>query len=133
MSTEDRLRKHGRERLASPVQHIDLAEAAVRLRAEAHDGVAGHRQVALVRRGPVSLILFLFEAGASLKEHRAEGEVTIHVLTGRLSVSAAGETFSLGPGELVSLAPGHSHSVDALEESTMLLSICRIPAERKAD
>jgi quercetin dioxygenase-like cupin family protein len=115
------------------VQHVDVAEAAARLRAEAHDGVAGHRQVALVRRGPVSLILFLFEAGASLREHRADGEVTIQVLAGRLSVSAAGEAFDLGPGELVSLAPGHPHAVQALEESTMLLSICRIPAEHKAD
>ena len=131
MSTDDRLRTHPKDRLAPPVQLIDLTEAAVRLRAEAHASIAGHRQLALVRRGSVSLILFAFEAEGFLKEHQAEGEVTIQVLAGRLEVTVAGEVLSIGAGQLVSLASGQSHSVRALETSDMLLTICKVAVESK--
>ncbi len=132
MSTEDRLRPHPRERLASPVQRIDLAEATARLRAETHASVSGHRQVALVRHGPVSLILFAFEPDGFLKEHQTEGEVTIHVLSGTLEVTHGAEATKVGPGVLVSLAPGQPHAVRALEASSMLLTICKAPSEPAA-
>jgi quercetin dioxygenase-like cupin family protein len=125
MSTDDRLRAHPKERLAASVQRIDLRQAAALLRAEPHAPNAGHRQVALVRRGPFSLILFLFELGGVLKEHQTEGEVTIHVLSGRLEVSAAGEPHEVDAGGLVALAPGEAHAVRALEASEMLLTVCR--------
>jgi len=125
--SDGRLRTHPKERLAPPVQLIDLTEAAERLRAEPHASVAGHRQLALVRRGPFSLILFAFEADGFLKEHKAEGDVIIQVLAGRLEVTVAGDVVSIGRGELVSLAPGQSHAVLALEASDMLLSICKVP------
>lgn len=125
MSTDDRLRTHPRDRLAAPVQHIALHEAAARLRAEPHAPVGGHRQVTLVKRGPFTLILFLFEPDGLLKEHRTEGEVSIHVLTGRLEVTVASEVYRLGAGELVSLAPGQTHAVRGLEASEMLLTVCQ--------
>lgn len=123
----DRLRTHPKERLAPPVQRVALAEAARQLRAEPHAGVGGHRQLTLVRRGPVSIILFIFEKGAELKEHQTEGEVTIHVLSGRLHVTAGSASHSLRSGEFISLAPGETHAVQAVEETEMLLSICRVP------
>ncbi len=130
MSLDDRLRTPPRERLAGLVQHVNLGEAAATLRAEPHAAVSGHRQLALVRHGPLSLILFAFDADGSLKEHRTEGEVTIHVLRGRLAVTVDDDEFTLGGGELLSLAPGQPHAVRALEASDMLLSICRDPGEQ---
>jgi quercetin dioxygenase-like cupin family protein len=125
MSVDDRLRTPARERLAGLVQHVNLAEAAATLRAEPHAAVSGHRQLALVRHGPLSLILFAFDAEGAIKEHRTEGEVTIHVIRGRLVVTVDGDEYTLGGGELVSLAPGQPHDVRALEATDMLLSICR--------
>lgn len=126
MSNEDRLREHPGERLAGPVQKVGLAEAIARLRAEPHAATSGHRQVALVRRGPVSLILFLFETDGFLKEHRTEGEVTIHVLSGWLEVTVDGERTELAAGELLSLAPGRPHGLRALAPSEMLLTVCLV-------
>ncbi len=54
------------------------------LGAEPHASVSGHRQIAVVRHGPVTIIQFVFEEGGLVREHRAEGVVTIHVLNGRL-------------------------------------------------
>ena len=124
MSPDDRLREPPRERLGAAVQRIALAEAAAKLRAEPHASVGGHRQVALVKHGSLSVVLFAFERGGGLKDHRATGEVTIHVLTGRLEIPLATGPVTLGAGELLALAPGETHAVRALEPSEMLLTVC---------
>lgn len=125
MSDTDRLRQHPADRLASPVQVVDLAAEADRLRDEAHAPVGGHRQIAVVRDEGLTVILFLFDAGSQLKEHRTEGSVTINVLHGRLAVQAEGERHDLVPGRLLALAPGTMHSVQAAEPATMLLTVSR--------
>lgn len=127
MSDEERLRVHPTDRLADTVQRVDLVAAAAGLRAEAHAPVSGHRQLAVVRHGPVSMILFAFDTDGFLKEHHADGEVIIQVLRGRLTVTVEAEHVTLTAGQLVALAPGQQHAVRALEESDMLLCIARLP------
>lgn len=126
MSSDDRLRMHPKERLGPSVQHVLLGEELQRLRAEAHKSTAGHRQVVLVKRGPVTVILFALEPESVLKEHQTEGEVTIHALSGRLEVTVGGKTVPLGAGELLSMAPGEMHAVRAVTASGMLLTVCRV-------
>lgn len=125
MMSDDRLRAHPKDRLAAAVRQVDLAQAALQLRAEAHASVAGHRQLALVKHGPLTVMLFAFEKDGVLKEHQADGEVVIQVLKGRLSVDVAGESLVLTAGMLVALTPGQRHAVRAVEESDMLLSVAR--------
>lgn len=124
-----RLRAHPKERLGAPVQFVDVVDAAAKLRAEPHAGVAGHRQLALVRHGPLSLILFVFEKDGFLKEHQANGEVIIQVLAGRLSIAVGADEYTLGPGTFLSVAPGLRHSVKALDDSDMLLTVSRIATD----
>ena len=133
MSPGDRLREHPEDRLASPVQAVDLAAAAARLRSEAHAAVSGHRQITLVRHGPVTVMLFLFEPQGLLKEHRAEGDVIIQVLSGRLQVTADEASRELGAGALLALVPGLPHSVRALVATEMLLTIHRRPPAPGSD
>ena len=125
----ERLRPHPEDRLASPVQVVDLAAAAAELRAEPHAPVAGHRQIAVVRHGPVTIIQFVFDEGGLLKQHRADGVVTIHVLEGRLKVIVEDEAREIGRDEIMALAPGVMHSVLALTPSDMLLTVHRMPED----
>ena len=111
------------------MQVVDLAAAAAELRAEPHAPVAGHRQIAVVRHGPVTIIQFVFDEGGLLKQHRADGVVTIHVLEGELKVIADDEAHEIGRDEILALAPGVMHSVLALAPSDMLLTVHRIPEE----
>ncbi len=127
MNNPGRLREHPDERLASPVQVIDLAAMAASLRAEPHPAIDGHRQMAVARHGPVTVILFAFDREGLLKEHQAEGEVLLHVLRGRLRVAADEETHEMGAGSVLALAPGMPHSVRALEPSDMLLTVHQLP------
>ena len=128
----ERLRPHPEDRLASPVQVVDLAAAAAELRAEPHAPVAGHRQIAVVRHGPVTIIQFVFDEGGLLKQHRTDGVVTIHVLEGRLQVIVDDDAREISRDELLALAPGVMHSVLALTPSDMLLTVHRLPDDPTA-
>jgi quercetin dioxygenase-like cupin family protein len=123
MPTSDRLRPHPEERLAGPVQLVDLAETATALRREAHDPVAGHRQIAVYRHGPVTLVSFVFEPEGILKEHRADGVVTILALTGHIRVVAEEQAYDLTAGRLLALNPNVPHTVMAVTASEMLLTV----------
>jgi len=123
MTNVNRLRPHPHERLSSPAQQVDLAEAANLLRSEQHAAVSGHRQVTVLRDGPVTVVLFVFEAGGTVRQHQAPGVVTIHVLAGRLDVALPDATHGVMGGQILSLAPGVPHSIRAIDASEMLLTV----------
>ncbi len=124
MSPPDRLRTPPDERLREPVTLIDLAATTRALRAEPHAAVSGHRQIVVFRHGAVTLVSFAFEAGGSMKQHHAEGVVTIQAISGHLRVVAGNTTHELRAGQLVGLAASVPHSVEAIEASEMLLTVC---------
>ena len=120
----DRLRQHPTERF-QPTQHLlDLDAVAARLLSEPLPGKPNHRQETLYRHGPVTVALFVFERGAHMPQHVAEGVVTVHVLQGRLTMTAEGQVHQLSSGQLLVLAPGVEHDVQADEPTRMLLTVC---------
>jgi quercetin dioxygenase-like cupin family protein len=127
MSAPDRLREHPQTRFGGAAQCLDLAAAARALRAEDHAAVSGHRQITLHQHGMLTQVLFVFDAGGELKEHRVDGAVTLHVLGGRLGVTAPGVRAELAAGQMLVLAPGAPHTVLAAVPAEMLLTVCREP------
>ena len=124
MTTPDvRRRPRPSDRFAGAEHALDVRAALRALRAEAGEGANGHRQITLVHRGPVRLVLFAFAAGGRMPEHRAPGRVTIHVLRGTLRVRTPDAQHVLGESQILALAPGVPHDVDASEEADMLLGV----------
>ena len=58
-----------------------------------------------------------------LPEHKTEGRISVHVLSGHIRLRAAGRTFTLRSGGLLALDHEIPHDVEALEESAFLLTI----------
>lgn len=125
MSDQPRDRPAPRERFAGPEHLFDLHEIASRLRTESGPVRDGHRQITIFRKGQLTLILFDFEAGGRLADHRAEAEVMIMAVTGRLEVSTADATHRLASGSVLVLDAGVRHDVRAPEPSQMLLAVTR--------
>ena len=121
---DERLRPHPSTRFAGPVVSLDLPDLAGALRSESHPARDGHRQAGLVHRGPLRMLLFTFESGGRLPEHRAPGQVVIHCLVGELAVEAGATRHRLSGGEVLVLEPDVPHSVEALADSDMLLTVC---------
>ena len=103
-------------------QALDLQREAEALEQGTSEGARGFHSTTLLR-GPLTLILFVFDAGASLLEHKAPGDITIHVLSGALTVQSEGQAHELHASQVLALPPGVRHSVNAGEASRMLLTI----------
>jgi len=123
-SPENSARPRPAERFAPLEDVVDLNDAAARLRNEPNAGRHGHRQMALFHHGPATVALYCFEAGSKLPDHVVDGPVMIHVLEGRLRVSTNETKHELSAGQLLRLAPGVNHDVEATEASRMLLTVC---------
>jgi quercetin dioxygenase-like cupin family protein len=119
----ERLRAAPLERFAGASHIFDLGAVLNELRAEAHLGQNGHRQMTIFSRRPVTQVLFDFAPGGELANHSAHGLVMIHVLTGRLMVQADGHDHELSTGHVLILNPDVRHDVRALEASAMLLTV----------
>ena len=120
---EGRLRPHPEQRFTPPQVEIDLHTLEARLLAEPQTGEGGHRQETLYKNGGLTIALFLFERFTGLAEHSAAGTVNMHVLRGRLKITAEDQVHELRTGQMLVLAPGLRHSVAAEEESAMLVTV----------
>lgn len=61
-------------------------------------------------------------AGESLSEHENPGEATVHVLKGRVLLRAGDTSWNGSPGDLMTI-PDALHSMDAVEDSVVLLTV----------
>lgn len=123
----DRTRTHPQERFAPLAQVFDFIAVADEMAREPSATTQRHRQKTLYRHGQTSLALFRFEAGAELREHRANGTVFIQVLDGRITVQAQGARHELTSGQVLVMSPGVPHDLHAEEPARMLLTVCLQP------
>lgn len=65
-------------------------------------------------------------AGAIMGEHENPGEATVQVLQGRIVLAAGPNSWTCWTGDLI-ITPEVRHSVTALEDSVVLLSVVKLP------
>ena len=80
--------------------------------------IGGHEKV--LRQTVIAMV-----AGAALSEHENPGEASVHVLTGRVRLSAGQHSWEGRPGDLL-VVPDSSHSLQALEDSAVLLTVAKL-------
>ena len=68
--------------------------------------------------------LIALRAGETLAEHNNPGEATLHVLHGRIILRAGADSWSGWTGDLITV-PVLPHSVEAVEDSTLLLTVVK--------
>ena len=108
--------------MAEPLMEFDLPAEIDRLLAE-KTWTTGQNAKTLLKYDDFRVVLTALQAKARMPEHKTEGRISVHVLSGHIHLRAAGRTFSLRPGSLLALDHGVPHSVEALEESAFLLTI----------
>jgi len=77
----------------------------------------------LLKRPDMRILLISLEKGAELKEHHADGAISVQVLKGSIRFAAQGDSRTMKTGSVVSLGASIKHAVEALEDSAFLLTI----------
>ncbi len=90
----------------------------------------GHTARTLFKKADFRMVLISMEKGSVLKEHHADGTISVQVLKGSLRFTAQGEAHTLQTNGLVALGASIKHQVEALEESAFLLTIAWPNAEK---
>ncbi len=95
-------------------EQLELARASSSGRS-AHTVFGGHEHV-------LHQTLIALAAGHGLDEHDSPGDATVHVLHGRVRLRAGEDGWGGSPGDLL-IVPSTRHSLDALEDSAVLLTV----------
>lgn len=77
----------------------------------------------LVKTNDLELIRMVLPAGRKIPLHKALGEITVQCLEGRVAFTAHGTTQELTAGQLLYLAAEEPHALNAIEESSVLVTI----------
>ncbi len=64
--------------------------------------------------------------GSSLAEHENPGESTVQVLSGRVRMVKGEQSWEGRSGDMI-FVPEARHSLEALEDSTLLLTVAKLP------
>ncbi len=128
-SEEERLRPKPSKRFEGNLHKFDVEEQLERIRNEdlsEEHLKQGHRQIELQRYQGTTLSLFHFEPGGEIPEHSLEeGLVILHLLEGKVRVNTENGNIVLEVGELLTLKSNLAHSLEAEEESHLLMTISR--------
>ncbi len=77
----------------------------------------------LVRADHLEVFRFVLTAGKSTTEHKASGAITIQCLEGLIELKAHGKIQRMRAGNMVYLSDSEPHSVEAIESSSLLVTI----------
>jgi quercetin dioxygenase-like cupin family protein len=110
--------------LAEPLLQIDMERELQRLRQEdSWQRETGRSSKTLAKYPDFRIVLILMKAGSRMRQHKAEGRVSIQQLDGQVCIHLADRKVNMSAGHLLVLDCGVLHDVEALEESALLLTI----------
>lgn len=84
---------------------------------------AAFSSIALVKTAQLEVIRMTMPRGKAMPEHKVPGDITVQCIEGAIAVSAHGNTQTLHAGELMFVAGGEPHALQALEDASVLLTI----------
>lgn len=111
--------------LAEPLLQFDLAAEIEQLRnAESWQRGTGRSSKTLAKHPDFRIVLVAMKSNTEMKEHRAEGRISIQTIVGHVRLKLPERTVDVPAGHLLALDRGVTHDVEAVEESVFLLTIC---------
>ena len=106
----------------SPFLEFDLTAQVDQLHRET-TWHTGQNARTLIKYDDFRVVLTTLRANAHMPEHKTDGRISVHVLSGHIRLNASGRTFDLLPGSLLALDQRVPHAIEALQESAFLLTI----------
>ena len=110
--------------LAEPLLQIDFERELQQLRQEdSWQRETGRSAKTLAKYPDSRIVLILMKGGTRMRQHRAEGRISIQQLKGQACIHLPERKANISAGQLLVLDCGVLHDVEALAESALLLTI----------
>jgi quercetin dioxygenase-like cupin family protein len=77
----------------------------------------------LVKGDGINVALMMLKKGARLQEHHTRAPITVQVIEGKINFVAKGKSQQATAGTIVALDRAIEHSVEAVEESAIVLTV----------
>lgn len=84
---------------------------------------AGRYTKSLFKKSDFRIVMISMEKGAIIKEHHADGTLSVQVLKGAARLTVEGKAHELKTGGVLTLGASIKHEVEALEDTAFLLTI----------
>jgi quercetin dioxygenase-like cupin family protein len=102
--------------------HFDLAQEIADATSK-KPWPSGQYAKMLFKKHDLRIVLITMEPGAHMKEHHADGTISVQVLKGKIRMNVGGKAHELTAGNLFTLGASIRHDVEALDDSAFLLTI----------
>ena len=83
---------------------------------------------AIIKAGQLEVIRVVLPAGAGLPLHETPGEITVQCLEGEVQFTVGDGSQTLRAGDWIHLKPRAPHALRAVQDASLLLTICLIAA-----
>ena len=111
----------------SPAAVLDIGAQLESARLQDPAQTGKDRTVILLKTDSLRVIFRSFSEGSSLPTHKAPGPITVQVLEGHIEFTAGTQTTPVRKGEVLALESGVPHSVKALSNSAILITVAVRP------
>jgi quercetin dioxygenase-like cupin family protein len=102
---------------------VDIRAEIARLKGEPAWAGGDRHGSSLVKGDGINVALMMLKKGAKLQQHHTRAPITVQVIEGRINFIAGGKTQRVTAGSIVALERAIEHSVEALEESALVLTV----------
>lgn len=100
---------------------VKFADEIVRLKTSAEWKSGDRHAVSLVKNDALNVLLMVLKKGAHLHEHHTKGPITVQVISGSIRFIGGPDQRIISAGEMLGLDRAIPHSLEALEESALIL------------
>ncbi|QDT09633.1 cupin domain-containing protein [Stieleria marina] len=76
----------------------------------------------LIKTEPMNVMRLVLTAGKAIPEHKAAKDITVQCVAGKVEFTTMGETHTMTPGTMLFLPPEELHSLNAIEDSIMVVT-----------
>jgi quercetin dioxygenase-like cupin family protein len=110
--------------LNQPMMAFAIAEEISKIKADQRSTNQRKRSAVLVKNEHLRIVVAVLSRGEALQEHETGGQTTVTVVEGAIRFDALNERVRLTAGGWLTLQAGIPHSVEALEDSAFVITVC---------
>jgi quercetin dioxygenase-like cupin family protein len=120
-STE--LRPDGARIINAPIVPINIPEFLRQMKEEPAWQNSDRNAMTVFKSDEMRIVLIALHKAAVIKEHSANGTISVQVLDGEINFDTDEKTYHLNKGEIITLHRKLPHEVAAVKESVLLLTV----------